>query len=1216
MFSIKKSVCETGNCVSMRLKMLFISSLFLLFTCSKGMGQFSRGIGIYPGDLKEDFSPSLIIDNSTYRNLALHRPAYHSGSYDYNLTAQLITDGIKSSELPGWIVVSTSQNGILKKNEREWLIDHNPVTDIRLDSSYCWIMLEMGGSNPGTEIDRVSISGNLLLNLDRPKGWSVKITGSDDGFKWDELGSLKGSNFPGDTLTGFMRNFAPKNLRTFNFSAILSSPVKKKFYKLEFISSCVSGWRIGGFDFFRNNNLMEIAPSHNFNSCWMSEGKPEEWVYVDLGASCTFDEINLYWINSSQNCKVQLSDDAAIWKDVQELKADTKTSATLTFKTALKGRYVRLLLVEQVSGKYHFLSELEVFGRGGPVPKAKPMSGIDQNGAKLNLDGGSWRLQRASLVNENGEKLSVSRFNDDGWLVATVPATVLMSYKNAGAIADPNYSDNQFMISDSWFNSDFWYRTIFNVPASFLHERTFLNFDGINWKAEIFLNGENIGKIEGAFIRGKFDVTDKIIPGKENVIAVHIIKNASYGTIKEATISNTDKNGGFLGADNPTYHASIGWDWIPTIRGRNIGIWNDVYLSSNGPVTINDPFVSTDLHLPDTSKADISLEVKLKNHLNKLVEGILKGTFGDLPFEQPVKLQRLEEKIVRLDPSTSKTLLLNNPRLWWPAGYGAQNLYDVKLTFETSDKKISDSKEFKTGVRKMSYSEAGGKLKIWINGRRFIGRGGNWGFPESNLAYRNREYDIAVRYHKEMNFTMIRNWVGQTADDEFFEACDRYGVMIWQDFWLANPADGPDPSDPGMFLKNADDFVHRIRNHPSIALYCGRNEGEPPPVIEKGLRELLPKVHPGIHYISNSAFGVVSGGGPYRSLPVKTYYGGRGTFKFHSEMGMPNIVSYESLREMMPDSSLWPINRMWGVHDFTLDGAQGGSSFMQQVNANFGEVKTAENWVSLAQWINHRGYRTMFEASGKRRMGLLLWMSHPAWPCLVWQTYDYYFEPTAAYFGCKKANEPLHIQWNPVTDSIELVNYSGGSGTGLTASAKLYNLEGTVIWEKKLSLDCPEDSTLNAFKMEYPDNLPDVQFIKLQLLKGSVLISDNFYWRGLDKNDIKLADRGRYRGLIENNFQALNTLPKVNIQSSTNVEQKGSKWFLTTRLKNSSDRPVLMIRLKVVRTKTGDRILPVIYSDNYISLMPAEERVIQIELDNADTRGEKPQVVISGFNLK
>ncbi|RQW10744.1 beta-glycosidase, partial [candidate division KSB1 bacterium] len=661
------------------------------------------------------------------------------------------------------------------------------------------------------------------------------------------------------------------------------------------------------------------------------------------------------------------------------------------------------------------------------------------------------------------------------------------------------------------------------------------------------------------------------------------------------TAWSPDKNGGALGADNPTFHASIGWDWIPTIRGRNIGIWNDVYLSSSGPVTVENPFVRTDLPLPDTTSADVSVEVTLVNHDTSRVDGLLCGTFGDVSFSTPVSLRRSETKKIVLDPYTHAALRLKNPALWWPNGYGAQNLYDVKLWFETADQTISDVASFHIGVREMAYSELGDALKIWVNGRRFIGRGGNWGFPEANLGYRGREYDVAVRYHKDMNFTMIRNWVGQTGDEEFFDTCDRHGIMVWQDFWLANPVDGPNPDDDGMFLDNVNDFILRIRHHPSVGLYCGRNEGDPPPAIDDGIRDAVLKLHPGLHYISNSAFGVVSGGGPYRAQPIASYFRQRATPKFHSEMGMPNIVTYDSYQLMIPDSVTWPQGRMWGLHDFCLEGAQGGSSFIEQMKDLFGPIDDLKEWLSLAQWVNYQGYRAMFEAQSKYRMGLLLWMSHPAWPSFVWQTYDYYFEPTAAYFGCKKASEPLHIQWNAYSDSIEVVNYHARDAVNLTATAQLINLDGAVQWEQGITLSCPEDQTVRCFPLDYPDNLSTVYFIRLTLFQDEQLVSENFYWRG--------------------SLQAVRRLPRIDLTHSTAVAKSGDKWLIRTELENRSQHPALMIRLKVV-DEGGDRLLPVIYSDNYVSLLPGEKRSISMQIADADTHGKKPTVFIEGLNIR
>ena len=296
----------------------------------------------------------------------------------------------------------------------------------------------------------------------------------------------------------------------------------------------------------------------------------------------------------------------------------------------------------------------------------------------------------------------------------------------------------------------------------------------------------------------------------------------------------------------------------------------------------------------------------------------------------------------------------------------------------------------------MTFNENNSILSLFINGRRFIGRGGNWGFGESNLNYRGREYDIAVAYHADMNFTMMRNWVGQIGDKELYEACDRHGIMIWQDFWLANPSDGPDPYDPEMFIANAEDYVKRFRNHASIGIYCGRNEGFPPEQIDKALRRIVKEDHPGLHYISSSADEVVSGHGPYRALPVKEYFSLKnGSDKFHSERGMPNVMNYESLVRTFSPEALWPQNAQWGQHDYTMEGAQSCASFNAIIEKGFGKPNNAKEFADLAQWVNYDGYRGMFESRSLNRKGLLLWMTHPAWPSMVWQTYDYYFEPTA-----------------------------------------------------------------------------------------------------------------------------------------------------------------------------------------------------------------------------
>jgi hypothetical protein len=1188
----------------------FTSLALVLAVLSFAGDKYTRGVGIYPGNPDEDFAPVLVSDATNYRNIALLRPAYHSSSYDYNLTAQLVTDGIRETRLPRWLVTSLSTTGVTNKVDRELLVDHNSFSNVNLKGPEGWMQFELAGGDAPLQVDRIVLQARIRAAnapdtyfstnpqqkppQTSPGDWSCTVLASEDGQTWKELGQAAGQIPPPPAPMMFGPTASLMKV-TVPFSAVASSRIYRVALKSEFQGN----WYVSDVDFFNGNQPVEVGGPYHFTSAWMSEGKSDEWIYIDLGAQCSFDRIALYWIRRPSEATVQVSDDASNWKDIMLIPAATGLTDDLKLKSPAQGRYVRVLMNRPDSPEGYILSEMEVHGRGGPVAKPAAKSAlVARKDGGFDLSGSTWRLQRDSPVKGDGAALSKPGFKDADWILATVPATVLSSYWNIGALPDPNYGDNQLMISDSFFYADFWYRTEFMAPPSFGGRRMWINLDGINWKAEVFINGEKLGRVEGGFMRGLFDVTSRIRPKERNAIAVRIEKNATPGSMKQKTLETAGLNGGALGADNPTYHASVGWDWIPPVRGRNVGIWNDIYLTASGPVTIENPFVKTTLPLPDTSQADVRVEAALKNSESKPVSGILHGKFGEVTFEQPVTLDAASTKTVVIDSSTQPGLRLKNPKLWWPNGYGDQNLYPVELKFEMGGK-VSDTRTFQTGVRQFTYSEEGGTLKIWINGRRFVGRGGNWGFPETNLRYRAREYDTAVLYHKDMNFTMIRNWIGQTGDEEFFEACDKYGIVIWQDFWLANPVDGPEPNDNDLFLRNAQDMVQRIRTHPSVGLYCGRNEGDPPKPIDDGLRKMIPEVHPGLHYISNSAWGVVSGGGPYSVQTPKYYFKNRATTKLHSELGMPNIVTIDSLRQMMPEASRWPRALTWGLHDFNLHSNVRISEFVSMMDKSFGGADNAEDWVTLAQFINYDGYRAIFEAQSKNRMGILLWMSHPCWPSFVWQTYDYYFDPTAAYFGSKKGSEPLHIQWNALTDTIEVVNYNAGRVPDLTAKVEILNIDGAVQWEKSAPVDSLEDSVVAPIAIEFPAGLSPIHFLRLKLVRGSATVSENFYWRPAQ----------------EGNYQALKTLPKVKVEAATRVERQGQRWILTTELKNPSAQPALMVQLKAVREKSGDRILPALFTDNFVSLMPGEQKSMQIQIEDADTRGEKPTVVVQGFNI-
>ena len=1166
---------------------------------------YTRGIGQYPGNPEEDFSPSLAPDHSTYRNIALLRSAFASSSHDYNLVAQLATDGLVSDKQPQYLNLSTPEGDILRR-EREWMIDEGPYSRNTFTGGDTYFQFTL--ANYSKAAGKLSLVGTVVYDDKVSKGgYEIICQGSNDGQNWTEIGKLSGSGLPGKALSYRVPVTDPNKqtdqtttmpVRKLNETITFDKEVAYSAYRVLLKMAGAHDWVFTEANFLDRDGLVEMKPSQFFNSAWMSATAGEEWLYVDLGSRSEFDKVNLHWINKAVKGKIQVSDDAKQWKEAAELPGGDGLNDEITLNDKLQARYVRVLMQESANGSRYILSEMEVMGKGGLV--ARPVASPAVSKGEMNLSGGNWRLQRASEVNASGEEISTPEFKPENWIVATVPGTVLSSYKNIGAIADPNYADNQLQVSESFFWSNFWYRDEFEVPEGFKQDRLFLNFDGINWKANVYLNGKKLGRIEGAFMRGKFDVTDVVAPGK-NVVAVEIIRNNHIGAIKEKNKQSTDFNGGILGADNPTFHATIGWDWIPTVRGRNIGIWNDVFLTSTGKVTVADPLVTSVLPLPDTTSATLTAEVIVKNHDANTVNGTLEGKVGNITFQKPVSLAAGEEKTVVFDVKDFPQLKMENPRLWWPKGYGAPNLYDANFTFKVGDA-VSDAKDFKVGIRQMTFNEDNHILSLFINGRRFIGRGGNWGFGESNLNYRAREYDIAVAYHADMNFTMMRNWVGMIGDKELYEACDRHGIMIWQDFCLANPADGPDPYYPEMFIANAEDYVKRIRSHASIGLYCGRNEGFPPEQIDKALRRIIKEDHPDIHYISSSADDVVSGHGPYRMLPAKEYFTLKtGNDKFHSERGMPNVMTYESMLRTFSPEGIWPQDNQWGMHDYTREGAQGCTSFNEIIAKGYGEPQSAKEFAELAQWVNYDGHRSLFESRSQNRKGLLMWMSHSCWPSMVWQTYDYYFEPTAAYFAIKKASEPLHIQWNPATDEVEVVNYSAGTHQGLTAKDQILNMDASVAWEKEATVDSNEDTTNKCIKLAFPANLSKVHFIKMVLTENGKVVSDNFYHRSLE----------------ENNYQDLRQLAKVALQSTTTVDKNADgTWSAVSVIENKTSTPALMIRLNVVGSKDGQQLLPVFYSDNYFSLLPGEKKEVRMSWKDEDTRGNEGKVLITGYNVE
>jgi hypothetical protein len=826
---------------------------------------------------------------------------------------------------------------------------------------------------------------------------------------------------------------------------------------------------------------------------------------------------------------------------------------------------------------------------------------ISLSAVATSVDVGGWQLQDAGKVEADGELISRPNFAPRDWYKATVPGTVLTSLADDGVFPEPLYGENNRSIPESLCRTSYWYRTTVSVPAGFKGRRVWLKFQGINYIANVWVNGRHVGDIRGAFARGDFDVTGDVSPGSDATIAVQIQPPGHPSEAHDKTLATgTGRNGGAMGADGPTFLAAVGWDWMPAIRDRDMGIWQPVTLEDSGPVVVRDPYVRTILPLPKSNSAAITVQTSLENVSNKIQRGFLVGSVPGtkLSFKLAVSLAPGETQSIDVP-----ALQLPHPKLWWPNGYGPQNLYKLDCAFVQSEG-TSDFKGVSFGVRSISYFRTGDKkLTIIVNGVPIACKGGNWGMDEAMKRIPHDRLEAQIRLHRDANFTMIRNWIGMSTEEDFYDLCDRYGILVWDDFWLANPSDGPDPLDPTLFLDNAREKLLRYRTHPSIALWCGRNEGDAPPDIEPGLQDLVAKLDPDRMFQRNSAaYNGVGGGGPYSSRPLESYFSGRDAF--HTEIGAPSIPTLQAIQGMMPEKDWWPINDDWAEHDF-CKGAQRGDRFPEDLAKRYGPFSDLPSFVRESQLANYETYRGMFEGRFSKLFdpisGVLLWMSNPAQPSFVWQVYSYDLEPNAAFFGARSACEPLHIQYNPTTTHVELVNSLAVAFPLATASYEVIGLDGRISFYGSIAANVKPSGTTDVGQLSPSFTPPPgVWFLRLRLTaKNGSLLSRNFYWES-----------------TSGDCSELQKLPpaKVDCQVRSANAPKGSVGYEVT-LRNSGSSIALMTHLQLRDAASGKRILPVYYSDNYVTLLPGEEWTITVEAPSKMGADARPTFWLDGWNI-
>jgi len=657
---------------------------------------------------------------------------------------------------------------------------------------------------------------------------------------------------------------------------------------------------------------------------------------------------------------------------------------------------------------------------------------------------GEWQLQDVAKVPEGGAAVSSAGYKAKGWYAATVPGTVLTTLVNNHVYPEPLYGENNRpeTIPESVARTSYWYRSAFQVPAGYKGRHVWLNFEGINYSSEIWVNGTKVGVTRGAFIRGIFDITADVTPGKQAVVAVLVAPQPHPGVSHEHTIrKGMGWNGGETAIDGPTFLCTIGWDWIPAIRDRDTGIWAKVYVSATGPVVVKEPLVTTDLPLPKTDSAEVGVSATVENVTDQPVKGELDGEIGAVHFSRPVELAAHSTQRIEFISKTDAALHFDHPRLWWPNGYGPQNLYDLHLSFVTG-KAVSDSQTVSFGVRKITYSVPGtDTLTISVNGVPVFIRGGDWGLDEAMKRIPRERLEAEIHMHQLANMNLIRNWVGQSTGEDFYELCDKYGIMIWDEFFQ------PNPTDLDTYVANVRDKILRYRNHPSIMLWCARNEGFPPPQIDAALRTLMAELEPTRRYQPSSTDGAgVRSGGPYFWRTPRAYYKVTDDY-FKTETGSVSVPTLESIHGMMPKKDWETINDDWAEHDLAK-GAQQGDKYPLELAARYGAVTNLADFVRKAQLMNYEAFRSMYEGRNAQMFhpttAVITWMSNPAQPSFVWQLYHYDLEANSSLYGVKKSGEMVHIQFNEATGELQVINNTPEAVNGATAHVTVYNLDGTV----------------------------------------------------------------------------------------------------------------------------------------------------------------------------
>ena len=852
---------------------------------------------------------------------------------------------------------------------------------------------------------------------------------------------------------------------------------------------------------------------------------------------------------------------------------------------------------------------------------------IAQTAYELNT---GWNCKPIGSVTDKGDAISTAAYPLTGWQPAVVPGTVLTTQLYNKQVPDPFYGMNNKLIPDVYNTGrdyyTYWFVKDFKEIAPKQSGQVFLNFRGVNYSFNVFLNGHQLNeKLEqGMFLRRSYNITKWLAKNGNNRLAVIVYPPDPVGN------PNGGQGGDGRIAKNVGIQYSAGWDWIQSIPDRNTGIWDKVTVEKTGAVRISDPHVITlvpGVRQPNGAQqpAIIQVAAELENFTGKAVSGNLKYTIGGETVAKKVVLKPGITTDVQLNDH-----ILKNPKLWWPNGYGPQNLYQLHLRFVTVGNKVSDQKNIEVGVRQLTTEWNAHTLsrQLNVNGQRVFIKGGNWIVSDELFRFSDARYDAEIRFHRDMNLNLIRVWGGALLErPEFYAACDKYGMLVFQDMWGSGDCNGrwPDPKkledqqtrrkypdDHALYIRSITDQIKMVRNYPSLAIWCGGNEITQPEDILTAVRDtIMPRLDNTRWFVDFSNSQDMSqttgkdgnGDGPYGIQPLSVFWEHR-TYPFNSEVGSVGIGDYESLKRFIPaadmvmpeydkDTKKTKTDSVWDYHKYI-----GYDDFIDK----YGKPKDVADFAAKAQLVNYDQYRALMEGFSSHMWdwytGSIIWKTQNPWTAMRGQMYDYYLDPNACLYGLHNGSAPLHIMYNPVNGMVSIVNNTFEAHKNVTASIKLYAINGLQLPVATLVKDIPASDVIKliSIQKEVKEAAKDKgAFLALRLTdENKKVISDNVYW---------LADHnGEYSGLSQ--------LAPSRLKIEARQISKGK---IAVTLANATDSPVAFFnRISLVSPGTGKRILPVFYSDNYVSVLPGETQEVTLDYN---PKNLNPKVSVSGWNL-